>query len=462
MLNHSMVGEAMARVSGNEGLSPAGLAELQHCRLRELVQFAAKESPYYAELYARIDVERASLTELPTVNKPAIQQNFDRVVTDRRIKLADVKRFCKTTESAVSPWYLDGYRAMLTSGTTGNRGHYLWDAAALAEAIAVGFRQSNRGQPAVAAPAPQRIAAVIQIDAHDATNILLSMIPPSAGTKCLFDIRDDFHEICRQLQEFQPTLLASYPYMLWLLSEAQRDAANPLKIQPRRITSSADVLNPSDRRTIREAFGADVHNFYCSTEFPYIAWECDAHEGLHVNADTLILESVDRDNQPVEPGSLGAKVLVTSLANRVLPLVRYEMSDQVEYMTAPCPCGCKLPRIRTVAGREEHILSLPGAGGTTVRLIEEYVDSIIGPKREVATYQMIQEAPNRLTVNVVGRRPHSWDRVLAAVRQGIEECFSKYGVAGNRVEVNIRQVDALEPITAGTTKVCRFWNRSGR
>jgi phenylacetate-coenzyme A ligase PaaK-like adenylate-forming protein len=461
MLDQPTVAEAMQRVLANEHLTPAGLDALQDRRLRELVQFAAAKSPFYAELYRSIDLEHAPLTDFPVVNKPLIQANFDRVVTDPRVKLADVKRFCEGAHPGGSPFFLGEFAAMLTSGTTGNRGHYVWDRGALAEAIAVGFRQSNRGQRGGGPAPPQRIAAVVQIDAYDATNILLSMIPQSVGEKRLFDIRDDFQEICRGLQEFQPTLLASYPYMLWLLSEAQRDARNPLKIKPGRITSSADVLNPSDRRSIRDAFGVDVHNYYCSTEFPYIAWECDAHDGLHVNADTLILESVDHDNRPVPPGRLGDKVLVTSLSNRVLPLVRYEMSDQVEYATAPCPCGCKLPRIRTVAGREEHILSLPGVEGNTIRLIEEYVDSIIGPKPEVATYQVIQETPSRLTINAVGRRPFEWPQVRAAVESGLRECFAKYGVAVDRVQVDLREVDALEPISPGTKKVCRVWNRSG-
>jgi phenylacetate-coenzyme A ligase PaaK-like adenylate-forming protein len=132
----------------------------------------------------------------------------------------------------------------------------------------------------------------------------------------------------------------------------------------------------------------------------------------------------------------------------------------VEYMTEPCPCGCVLPRIRTVAGREEHILTLPGNDGTPVRLIEEYVDAIVGPKAEVATYQVIQESPDRLTINAVGRAGHGWKQVRSAITDGLAECFTRYGVAGNRVELNIREVSQLEPITPGSNKVCRFWNRS--
>jgi phenylacetate-coenzyme A ligase PaaK-like adenylate-forming protein len=460
MFDQAMVAEAMERVLANERLSPAALEELQARRFRELVQYAAANSSFYGKLYENLDLSTVDLRDLPPVNKRMIQENFDKVVTDSRIKLADVKKFCQETGPQDTPWFLGEYRALVTSGTTGNRGNYLWDGASLAEAIAVGFRQSNRARSAAgAAAAPQRIAAVVQVDVGDATNILLSMIPASVGAKRIIDIRQDFAAICDELQEFQPTLLASYPYMLWLISEAQVDPANPFHIEPGRITSSADVLNQSDRTAIRRAFGVEPHDYYCSTEFPYLAWECDAHQGLHVNADSLILESVDAQDQPVPAGRLGDKVLVTSLSNRVLPLVRYEMSDQVEFSREPCPCGCVLPRIRTVAGREEHILSLPGSDGNVVRLIEEYVDAIVGPKDEVATYQIIQEAPARLKVNAVGRPGYAWGQVRRVIVEGMNECFAKYGVAGKRVEIDLRQVQNLEPIHPGSSKICRFWNR---
>lgn len=459
MLDHMMVADAMQRVMANEHLPPPALQNLQAERLRDLVRFAVENSAFYARHFESLDLQNVTLADLPPVNKPLIQANFDEVVTDSRITLADVKRFCAETGPQETPWFLDEYCALVTSGTTGNRGNYLWDKAALAEAIAVGFRQSNRGKASTDA-APQRIAAIVQIDVYDATNILLSMIPADIGTKRIIDIRQDFSEICAELHEFQPTMLASYPYMLWLLAEAQADPNRPLNIHPQRITSSADVLNQSDRTAIREAFGVDPHNYYCSTEFPYLCWECDAHEGLHVNADSLILESVDAHNRPVPPGQLGDKVLVTSLSNRVLPLIRYEMSDQVELMTEPCPCGCLLPRVRTVAGREEHILSLPGHDETPVRLIEEYVDDIVGPKAEVATYQVIQESANRFTINAIGREGHSWDQVRSAITDGLTECFAKYGVAHEQVELKIREVEQLEPITPGSNKVCRFWNRN--
>ena len=457
MLTRALIAEAMGRAREGEGLSAQELESLQQRKLRELVRFAAGQSPFYRQLYRGIDLDRATLTELPAVNKETIQDRFDEVVTDPRLRLADIKRFCHESSHDSSPWYLETFLALLTSGTTGRRANYVWDLPMLADAIAMGYRQSNRPGPATGPAGAERIAAVIQIDPTDASNILMSMIPESAGTARLIDIRQDLAAICRQLNDFQPTLLASYPYLLWLLSEAARDGR--LSIKPKRITSSADVLTASDRRSIRTAFGVEPYNYYCSTEFPYLAWECDSHDGLHVNADYLILESVDADNRPVPPGALGDKVLVTSLSNRAMPLVRYEMSDQVEYATSPCPCGCRLPRVRTVAGRVEHVLTLPGPNGARVPLLEEHVDDIVGRLDVVATYQVIQEDPTRLTVNIVGRDPSVWDQVKDQVREALGRSFQMYGVDASQVRLDLRPVETLEPEGPGSRKVCRFWNR---
>jgi phenylacetate-coenzyme A ligase PaaK-like adenylate-forming protein len=142
-----------------------------------------------------------------------------------------------------------------------------------------------------------------------------------------------------------------------------------------------------------------------------------------------------------------------------MPLIRYEMSDQVEYATAPCPCGCRLPRIRTVAGRVEHVLSLPGAGGTRVRIIEEFVDDVVGRLVGVARYQVIQETADRLVVNAIVREGWPWDDVRRAVLDGLDRCFRKYGVDAALVQLDLRPVEQLEPVAPGSRKVCRFWNR---
>ena len=65
-------------------------------------------------------------------------------------------------------------------------------------------------------------------------------------------------------------------------------------------------------------------------------------------------------------------------------------------------------------------------------------------------------------MNAIGRQGYSWDQVRGALEQGLKECFAKYGVAREAVAIDLRQVEALEPISPGSNKICRFWNRCER
>ena len=457
MLTQALVGEAIGKALQSERLPPSALAELQERKWRDLARHAAGHSLFYRRLYRSIDPGRAALADLPPVTKEQIQADFDEVVTDPRVRRAGVQEFCRGASGADS-WFLGSFAVTMSSGTSGLRGHYVLDGPALADAIAQGYRQSNRAAAPGPAPEPQRIVAVMLIEPFDAAGLLMRLIPESLGPKQLIDIRQDFAVVVEQLNAFQPTLLSSFPYVLRMLSAAAEDGR--LRIRPRRITSSGDVLTASDRACVRRAFGVDPHDYYCSTEAPYIAWECDAHDGLHVNADYVLVESVDSRGRPVPPGRLGDKLLLTNLFNRLMPLIRYEMSDQVEFLEGSCRCGCLLPRIRKVAGRVEHILSLPAAAGGRAALIPEHIDEYVGGLDGLANYQVIQEGPARLTVNFIPQVGASAAEVEGRVRGGLEACFRRYGVAPG-LSLDFHEVARLEPIRPGSNKVCHYWNRFG-
>jgi len=465
MLNPAQIGEAVAGAWRRFRCSADELRAHQQGRLRELVRHALEHSAFYRRHYGSLDPEKIQLEGLPPVNKRLIQANFDEVVADQRIKLADVKRFCEAPSDPAHPWFLDSFVVMMSSGTTGEKGYFVADGATLADAIAMGVRQSTKpSPPAPAGASPQtasapqhRFAAVMLLERFDSAGILVRLIPERLGPKELIDNRQDLPAIVRQLNDFQPTLLSSFPYTLRLLADEAQ--AGRLRIAPSRVTSSGDVLTASDRAAVERAFGVKVYDYYCCTEASYLAWECDAHDGLHLNADFNIVESVDAAGTPVPEGQRGEKILVTNLSNRVMPLIRYEISDQVEIIPtgAPCRCGCTLPRIRTVAGRVEQVIVLRAKSGGSVPLIPEQIDHFLGPLP--TNYQVIQEGPSRLTLNYVPQSGADVRSLPDSLRQALNHCFERYGVADD-VAAEVRQVAALEPVRPGSSKICHYWNRS--
>jgi phenylacetate-coenzyme A ligase PaaK-like adenylate-forming protein len=456
MLSPELIGKAVGDATRQQFLPPPALQALQEQKLRALLRVALEQSPFYQQLYRGLDVAHCPLTELPTVNKPLIQDHFDEVVTDRRVTKAGVDEFCRSLAAGGSPWYLGAYAVLRSSGTSGRYGVFVWDADMITDGIAMGVRQGGDSGPPDASREKQRIAAVMLQEGFDAAGLLMRMIPPDVAEVRFIDIRKPLPDICRELNDFQPSLLSSFPYILRLLCEEAGRCR--LHITPTRITSSGDVLTPSDRLLIEETFEVAPLNFYCATEAPYIAWESGEPGGLYVNADYVIAESVDASSHPVPPGQLGHKMLLTNLSNRVLPLIRYEMADQIEYLPGPNPGKRQLPRIRTVAGRIEHMIRLPGASGK-VALIPEYIDEYLGSLPGLVNYQIIQEAPARCTVNVVPRHGVDAGEALRQAQDGISRCFARYGVDAGAVQIDWHTVVELKPVREGATKVCQFWNR---
>src|SRR5215217_8707001 len=147
--------------------------------------------------------------------------------------------------------------------------------------------------------------------------------------------------------------------MVRLLAEAQ--LAGQLMIMPRFVFSASEVLTDSTRRLATTAWGRSPYNVYAATETSGIAAECSEHAGMHLFEDLVITEVVDADNRPVPPGEYGAKVLVTVLFSRTLPLIRYEMSDSLQ-LAPPghgCPCGRPYALISGIQGRQQEALNFP-------------------------------------------------------------------------------------------------------
>ena len=118
------------------------------------------------------------------------------------------------------------------------------------------------------------------------------------------------------LQEFRPNVVKGYASSLYILAE--RYGGDLKQIGARLVFSGAEILNRAERLVVSSAFGAELFDFYACSELGWLAWECKAHVGYHVNADSVLLEFLDEDGEAVAPGEKG-RVVGTSLINHVMP-----------------------------------------------------------------------------------------------------------------------------------------------
>jgi phenylacetate-CoA ligase len=237
----------------------------------------------------------------------------------------------------------------LTSGSTGNPVSFFFDAEHQASRFAARARYLREN-----GWSPLRRNLWIISTAMQTPDLAVVRREKFLGIHFMSHLRD-MEELAEALRKINPVFLYSYPVNLDGLArifEARGTRVPSL----RKIFSGSEVLEDSQRERIRRVFGVDIADNYGSTE-AFLAWECPAGS-YHVNAEHVIVEIVDANGDPAEPGSLG-RVLVTTLRNRLMPLIRYEIGDWAIAVEGPCRCGRTLPRIGKIGGRDINLFIDP-------------------------------------------------------------------------------------------------------
>ncbi|WP_435073759.1 hypothetical protein [Halorubrum sp. HHNYT27] len=162
---------------------------------------------------------------------------------------------------------------------------------------------------------------------------------------------------------------------------------------------------------------------YAATEFDPIAIEC-GHGNLHVNADWVVLEPVDEEYRPVDPGEPLETVLLTNLGNRIQPVIRYDLGDSITMYDEHCSCGSAFPVI-DVEGRQGDILHFETADGRERPIFPLALSGVVEEVPEVHRTQLIRTAPAtiRVRLDVTPDRDEAdvWEEVNTALQSFLED-----------------------------------------
>jgi phenylacetate-CoA ligase len=223
-------------------------------------------------------------------------------------------------------------------------------------------------------------------------------------------------EFAAHLRRSPPSLLIGHAHSVYLFAEYLRQAGGS-PIRPRGIITTAMVLHQWQRSGIEEVFGCPVTNRYGCEEVSLIACECERHDGLHVNADSLYVEIL-HDGQPVRPGEPGS-VVITDLTNRAMPLIRYQVGDVAVLSSRRCPCGRGLPLLEQLEGREADYVQTPaGELISGISLTDHFACQVPG----VAQLQIIQESLHHFRFRLV-RGPNFGPESMERMRSLVAERF---------------------------------------
>ena len=410
-----------AEIAATRDAGAQAVAGAASRRTKALIEFAAAHSVFYRQHWPQLPPEGISLDRLPVVTKRQLMANFDDWVTDRSLTRRAVEAQLRDRTRIGEP-FDGGYVAWKSSGTTGEPGIYVQDSSAIAlydAMLALELRALDVASHCAWGLFAQggRAALIAATEDHFASVASWRRVRRAApwGEARAFSVARPLVALVEELNAFAPAFLASYPSTLLMLAEERREGR--LRVSPSCLWSGGEYLSRASHVLIERAFDSLLVNEYGASECLSIAHSCRLGT-LHVNADWVVLEPVDRHYRPTPRGEPSHTVLLTNLANRVQPLIRYDLGDSVT-MLPPCPCGSPLPAIEA-HGRSDDVLRLRATDGTEVPVsplaLTTAIEEVIAGHR----FQVVQTGPSAVDVRLEPAGPSAraaeWHAVEQALR----------------------------------------------
>ncbi|NUQ76843.1 MAG: phenylacetate--CoA ligase family protein [Polyangiaceae bacterium] len=426
-----------------ERWSAERLAAHRAGQLELLRRHAFARSPFYRRFHHGLEMK--PLHELPILTKTELMSNFDELVTDRAVRLADVRAHLQELKRDEA--FLDRYRVTRTAGSTGNPGIFLSDAREWASIIASYSRAQEWAGVIPHLTSRTRLAVVSsRVPSHQSARVSASVDAPFLPVR-RFDSTEPLEAIVLGLNAWQPVNLIAYASMARILAEEQ--LAGRLQISPKVVMSASEVLTPESRGRIWRAWGREPFDVYAATETATIASECSIRR-LHLFEDLVITEVVDERNRSTPPGEFGAKLLVTVLFSRTQPLIRYEISDRVMLAAERCACGLPFALLSGIEGRAEDILRLPSQEGGVVAIHPNVFHNLL-ERLPVQAWQVLEEPD---AIRILLSRP-SGDIDVERLTSNVASALQQRGAVGR--PVRIERVESVIKTTLGKAPLVKAW-----
>lgn len=356
------------------------ILELQGERLGRFIQDIVENVPYYRQLFqergltaAEID-SPAALARLPFLTKPVIRKHAE------ALKAQDAR----------------GLARFNTGGSTGEPLIFYIGKERVSHDVAAKWRATRWWGVDIGDPEIVVWGSPIELGAQDHVRNLRDRVFRTRLLPAFEFSPENLDRFVDEIRHFRPRMLFGYPSSLALIArhaEARNVSMDTLGIRVAFVTS--ERLYDDQKADIERVFGCPTANGYGGRDAGFIAHQCP-EGGMHITAEDVIVEIVDREGNPLPPGESG-EVVVTHMATRDFPFVRYRTGDIAVLDPDDCPCGRGLPLLKEVQGRTTDFIV--ASDGTLMHGL-----SLIYAVRDVpgvAAFKIIQESLELTRILVV-------------------------------------------------------------
>lgn len=412
---HSSV-ERLRELEASQWLPRPDLDALRVDRLRRLLVDVYRHVPYCRRTFdeAKFDPSAVhslgDLARLPFLTKALIRANTDALKADDAPAL----------------------RRYNTGGSSGEPLVFYIGKGRVSHDVAAKWRATRWWGVDIGDPEVVLWGSPIELGAQDRMRLLRDRL---LRTKLLpaFDMSPaNLDRFVAEIRACRPRMLFGYPSALARVAahaEARGQRLDDLGVRVVFVTS--EMLYAHQRELIGNAFGCRVANGYGGRDAGFIAHECP-QGGMHISAEDVVVEIVGPGGEPVADGEPG-EIVVTHLATRDFPFIRYRTGDIGVLARRACPCGRGLPLLEEIQGRStDFVIAADGTVMHGLALIY-----ILRDLPGIASFKIVQESRQRVRVQIV-TAPDFPPAMEQRIRDGFRARL------GASVEVTIERVDVIE------------------
>ena len=408
----------------------------QEKALSNILKFSANQVPHYRNLFERLKLKHGSvpltgdLKRIPPLKKSTIQENEAALMADR---LPQGGKIGGSTH---------------TSGTTGAsmRIHHSTRSFERYPFVSQrGWRWTGSDPAGASAGIRQRPNLPRRADGTALPDGETMQLPAWPGVGHYFETgpflgfakSNPLERIADWIEQYQPDYILT-DTSLWEHLSLVFQRRSPLTcIQ--RISAISEPLTAGRRARVENMFGAPMRLTYGLNEFGNVATTCPETGNYHVHDEYCLVEIVDADDRPVRPGEYG-RILVTTLVNFAMPLIRYDTGDIAQALDGPCPCGRTLPTFGHVLGRQSRLDPIPQDILQLSDLVMEAMDHLpVELSYNLRMYQLYHFRDGNFELRTVVA-----DTLPPAFAEHISQIWQK-AVAPRPIELRFSTVDSIRP-----------------
>ena len=414
----------LADYERDQWLAPEWLRALQLERLQRLLRHCEQHVPWYRRRWRELGIAAADIrslddyARLPVLGKDEIRAHFD--------------------EFRADGWH-DRLLYKATGGSTGQPMRFGYTRESNERRTAVmwrgyGWAGARMGRRTLyvwggAVGEPQRL--------HQFKDRLYHAAFARRMLNSFHMTDANLGEYVDAIDAYRPEVIVGYVGPLVRLARWLLDRRRTLARPPAAVLGAAEALHDFQRELIERAFGCPAYNTYGCREVMLIASECGHRQGLHVNADHLVVEL-----HGAMPAGASGEVLLTDLSNYGMPLLRYANGDMATASAASCPCGRGLPLLAHVDGRKLDAIRTPDGHLLPGEFFPHMLKDVPGLRR----FQLVQRRLDRLELALVCDERFD-DASMGYIRRELAK------VVGDSVALDCRIVDDIPLTPSGKLRV---------